>query len=179
MNYLVLFLAPSIGECAVTVVLFFVHFRSPALSATAFISFVAYTVLTVQITQWRKKFRTGQNKQDNKYHDIATDSLVNFETVKYFANEVPLSTHVDERGHPPRKDEPLSPSLSLSLSLPLSPSLPPSLSSRLAGCIPLTALRSYWPTISPRLDLLQDLEISQFKAAVQKFQSYNLSLIHI
>ena len=87
MNYLILFLAPSIAEFGVTLTLFFVHFRSPALSATAFLSFVAYVVLTVQITQWRKKFRTGQNKQDNKYHDIATDSLINFETVKYFANE--------------------------------------------------------------------------------------------
>ena len=86
-NYLVLFLVPSVAECCVTLVLFFTHFKSPHLSAVALISFVMYTVLTVQITQWRKKFRTGQNKQDNKYHDIATDSLVNFETVKYFANE--------------------------------------------------------------------------------------------
>ena len=51
------------------------------------LSFVIYTTLTINITQWRKKFRTGQNKSDNRYHDIATDSLVNFETVKYFANE--------------------------------------------------------------------------------------------
>ena len=87
MNYLVLFLLPSLVECAVTLVLFFVHFNSPELSATAFLSFAIYIVLTVQITQWRKKFRSGQNKQDNKYHDLATDSLVNFETVKYFANE--------------------------------------------------------------------------------------------
>merc|ERR1711916_273203 len=33
------------------------------------------------------KFRKATNKHDNKYHDLATDSLVNFETVKYFANE--------------------------------------------------------------------------------------------
>ena len=87
MNYLILFLAPSVAEFGVTLTLFFVHFKSPALSATALLSFVVYVVLTVQITQWRKKFRAGQNKQDNKYHDIATDSLINFETVKYFANE--------------------------------------------------------------------------------------------
>lgn len=87
MNYLILFLAPSIAECLVTLCLFFTHFRSPELSATALLSFVIYTTLTINITQWRKKFRTGQNKSDNRYHDIATDSLVNFETVKYFANE--------------------------------------------------------------------------------------------
>ena len=82
MNYLILFLAPSVAECTVTLVLFFVHFKSPRLSAVAFLSFSLYVVMTVQITQWRKKFRTGQNKQDNKYHELATDSLVNFETVK-------------------------------------------------------------------------------------------------
>jgi len=87
MNYLILFLGPSLIECLVTFVLFFTRFRSPQLSALAFLSFTLYVIATVQITQWRKKFRAGQNKQDNKYHDIATDSLVNFETVKYFANE--------------------------------------------------------------------------------------------
>lgn len=58
MNYLVLFLLPSLVECAVTLVLFFVHFDSPELTATAFLSFVLYIVLTVQITQWRKKYAT-------------------------------------------------------------------------------------------------------------------------
>ena len=35
----------------------------------------------------RKKFRKSLNKNDNDYHDKITDSLVNFETVKYFAAE--------------------------------------------------------------------------------------------
>ncbi len=87
MNYLVLFLLPSVAECTVTLVLFFVRFDSPELAAVALLSFVAYVFITVQITIWRKKFRQGQNKQDNKYHELATDSLVNFETVKYFAAE--------------------------------------------------------------------------------------------
>ena len=52
-----------------------------------FISFYFYTTITVQITMWRKKFRKRTNASDNKYHDIATDSLINFETVKYFATE--------------------------------------------------------------------------------------------
>jgi ABC-type transport system involved in Fe-S cluster assembly fused permease/ATPase subunit len=87
MNYLVLFLAPSVAECFVTIAIFASRFKSPTLSATTFLSFAFYTTLTVQITQWRKKFRQNQNKQDNKYHDLATDCLTNFETVKYFANE--------------------------------------------------------------------------------------------
>ena len=87
MNYLVLYLLPSVAEFGVTIVLFFVRFASPELSAAALLSFVIYCVLTVTITAWRKKFRQGQNKSDNKYHEIATDSLVNFETVKCYANE--------------------------------------------------------------------------------------------
>ena len=52
----------------------------PALTATAFVAFAVYTVSTVKITLWRKKFRQGQNKSDNKYHEIATDSLVTTES---------------------------------------------------------------------------------------------------
>ena len=87
MNYLVLYLVPSVLQCFVTFIIFYVKFKSPQLSAAAFLSFVVYCVITVKITMWRKKFRKATNKHDNRYHDLATDSLVNFETVKYFANE--------------------------------------------------------------------------------------------
>ena len=87
MNYLVLYLFPSIVQVFVTFVIFYSKFKSPELSAIAFLSFVAYCVATILLTQWRKKFRKATNRSDNKYHDLATDSLVNFETVKYFANE--------------------------------------------------------------------------------------------
>jgi len=39
------------------------------------------------VTLWRKEFRKKTNKHDNDLHDKATDSLINYETVKYFANE--------------------------------------------------------------------------------------------
>jgi hypothetical protein len=87
MNYLVLYLLPSIVQAFIVFGLFYVKFDSPELAGAAFLSFVAYCVVTIQITMWRKKFRKATNKHDNKYHDLATDSLINFETVKYFANE--------------------------------------------------------------------------------------------
>lgn len=37
--------------------------------------------------RWRKKFRKTVAKNDNNWHDICTDSLINFETVKYFTAE--------------------------------------------------------------------------------------------
>ena len=48
---------------------------------------MVYAILTVQITLWRKKFREKTNKHDNDFHDKATDSLINYETVKYFTAE--------------------------------------------------------------------------------------------
>ena len=87
MNYLVLYLLPSIVQAFVVFGLFYVKFNSAELAGAAFLSFVVYCVVTIQITMWRKKFRKATNKHDNKYHDLATDSLINFETVKYFANE--------------------------------------------------------------------------------------------
>lgn len=88
MNYLVLYLLPSIVQAFVVFGLFYVKFNSAELAGAGFLSFVAYCVVTIQITMWRKKFRKATNKHDNKYHDLATDSLINFETVKYFANEI-------------------------------------------------------------------------------------------
>jgi ABC-type transport system involved in Fe-S cluster assembly fused permease/ATPase subunit len=41
----------------------------------------------LQVTLWRKKFRKQVAKSDNDWHDKCTDSLINFETVKYFTAE--------------------------------------------------------------------------------------------
>jgi ABC-type transport system involved in Fe-S cluster assembly fused permease/ATPase subunit len=86
-TYLFLYLVPTVIECMVVFIIFYQHFNVPAISATAFMAFVAYAVITVQITLWRKRFREETNKHDNDYHDKATDSLINYETVKYFTNE--------------------------------------------------------------------------------------------
>ncbi|KAM4020437.1 iron-sulfur clusters transporter ABCB7, mitochondrial isoform 1-T1 [Anomaloglossus baeobatrachus] len=47
----------------------------------------AYTAFTIGITQWRTKFRIEMNKADNDAGNAAIDSLLNYETVKYFNNE--------------------------------------------------------------------------------------------
>jgi ABC-type transport system involved in Fe-S cluster assembly fused permease/ATPase subunit len=46
-----------------------------------------YSHVTIKITLWRKQFRAETNKHDNEFHDRATDSLINYETVKYFNAE--------------------------------------------------------------------------------------------
>eukprot|EP01090_Pellita_catalonica_P019968 TRINITY_DN6946_c0_g1_i1.p1 TRINITY_DN6946_c0_g1~~TRINITY_DN6946_c0_g1_i1.p1 ORF type:complete len:615 (+),score=92.86 TRINITY_DN6946_c0_g1_i1:35-1879(+) len=56
-------------------------------SMIIFASVVGYVIYTFTITEWRTKFRRLMNEQDNDANNKATDSLINFETVKYFGNE--------------------------------------------------------------------------------------------
>ncbi len=48
---------------------------------------VVYITFTVSVTEWRTKFRRQMNELDAHAHTRAVDSLLNYETVKYFNNE--------------------------------------------------------------------------------------------
>jgi ABC-type transport system involved in Fe-S cluster assembly fused permease/ATPase subunit len=47
----------------------------------------AYIVFTIVVTEWRTQFRKQMNELDSSAHTRAIDSLLNYETVKYFNNE--------------------------------------------------------------------------------------------
>ncbi|KAL1131463.1 hypothetical protein AAG570_011080 [Ranatra chinensis] len=47
-----------------------------------------YALFTLAITQWRTKFRVYMNQAENEASNKAIDSLINYETVKYFNNEL-------------------------------------------------------------------------------------------
>lgn len=51
------------------------------------ITITIYVILTFAITQWRVQFRRDMNSADNSVSTKMIDSLLNFETVKYFNNE--------------------------------------------------------------------------------------------
>jgi ABC-type transport system involved in Fe-S cluster assembly fused permease/ATPase subunit len=51
------------------------------------IALVLYIVFTISVTEWRTKFRKQMNEFDSHAHTKAIDSLLNYETVKYFNNE--------------------------------------------------------------------------------------------
>ena len=55
-----------------------------------------YSYLTFKITEWRNVFRKRMNKSDNEVSTKMIDSLLNFETVKYFNNEIYESNRLDE-----------------------------------------------------------------------------------
>ncbi len=48
---------------------------------------VVYITFTITVTEWRTKFRKEMNEIDSTAHSRAIDSLLNYETVKYFNNE--------------------------------------------------------------------------------------------
>ena len=67
--------------------------------AFAWITLLALTVyitFTVTVTQWRTRFRRELNELDSKAHTRAVDSLLNYETVKYFNNEAFEARRYDE-----------------------------------------------------------------------------------
>lgn len=60
------------------------------------ITVVVYITYTMLVTEWRIKFRRRMNEQDNQANTKAIDSLLNFETVKYFGNEALEAERFDE-----------------------------------------------------------------------------------
>ena len=60
------------------------------------IALVFYILFTVTVTEWRTQFRKQMNELDSSAHSRAIDSLLNYETVKYFNNEAFEATRYDE-----------------------------------------------------------------------------------
>ncbi len=64
-----------------------------AITAGALVLYIAFTVL---VTEWRTHFRRTMNELDSKANTRAIDSLINYETVKYFGNEEWEARRYDE-----------------------------------------------------------------------------------
>ena len=52
-----------------------------------FISVAVYVAFTLKVMNWRMQYRVEMNKLESKANNEAVDSLINYETVKYFNNE--------------------------------------------------------------------------------------------
>ena len=77
---------PTLVEVALVLTLLAVKFDAGfALITVA--ALVAYVVYTISVTEWRTQFRREMNLLDSTAHTKAIDSLLNYETVKYFGNE--------------------------------------------------------------------------------------------
>jgi ATP-binding cassette subfamily B protein len=87
MLYFLLFnIAPTALELIAVGVIFYISFGLELVAATA-VTVVAYVAATRWITEWRGKLRREMNDLDGQALHRAVDSLLNFETVKYFSAE--------------------------------------------------------------------------------------------
>jgi ABC-type transport system involved in Fe-S cluster assembly, permease and ATPase components len=87
MLYFMLFnIAPTVLQLAIVAVIFYVNFGIGLVAATA-VAIVAYIWVTRAITEWRSKLREQMNRLDGQALSRAVDSLLNYETVKYFSAE--------------------------------------------------------------------------------------------
>ena len=87
MLYFLLFnIAPTAIELVAVGIIFYFKFGIELVGATAF-TVVTYISVTRWITEWRTKLRREMNDLDGKALHRAVDSLLNFETVKYFGAE--------------------------------------------------------------------------------------------
>ncbi len=80
----------SIFPTAIELVLVFVilwNMLDAAIALTTMATVVLYVVYTLVVTEWRIKFRRRMNEEEGRASNKSIDSLLNFETVKYFGNE--------------------------------------------------------------------------------------------
>ncbi|CAA3029745.1 ABC transporter B family member 25, mitochondrial [Olea europaea subsp. europaea] len=86
---------PTILEISMVSGILAYKFGAPFAWITS-LSVAAYIIFTLTVTQWRTKFRKEMNKADNDANTRAIDSLINYETVKYFNNEAFEADKYDE-----------------------------------------------------------------------------------
>jgi ATP-binding cassette subfamily B protein len=77
---------PLLIEVVLVSILLWVMFGWPYAIIT-FATVMVYALFTIKVTEWRMKFRRQMNKADEQAATKAIDSLINYETVKYFNAE--------------------------------------------------------------------------------------------
>ncbi len=85
-SYSLYSIIPTLIEVALVLTLLAVKF-DVWFAWITIIALVFYITFTVTVTEWRTQFRKKMNEMDSTAHSRAIDSLLNYETVKYFNNE--------------------------------------------------------------------------------------------
>ncbi|KAK3604753.1 hypothetical protein CHS0354_017861 [Potamilus streckersoni] len=83
LSYVVFSILPTIVDIIIAIVYFITAFNY-VFGIVVFIAMALYLFVTVKITEWRTKYRREMNSLDNAMNSKAVDSLLNFETVKYY-----------------------------------------------------------------------------------------------
>lgn len=86
LNYLVFSIVPIAIEFTLVAVIL-LHNYAPIFAIVTFATVLVYVIFTVKITEWRMEHRHTMNRLDSQGSNQSIDSLINYETVKYFNNE--------------------------------------------------------------------------------------------
>ncbi|MBC7709863.1 MAG: ABC transporter ATP-binding protein/permease [Rhizobacter sp.] len=85
-SYLLFSILPTLIELALVASILAWNYDWTFVTITL-VTLVGYIIYTISVTEWRTAFRKEMNELDSKANSKAIDSLINYETVKYFGNE--------------------------------------------------------------------------------------------
>ncbi len=86
LNFMVFNILPTLLEIGLVTVILFINYDI-WFSIITLVCVASYIAFSLIVTEWRMRFRRHMNELDSKANTRAIDSLLNYETVKYFNNE--------------------------------------------------------------------------------------------
>jgi ABC-type transport system involved in Fe-S cluster assembly fused permease/ATPase subunit len=86
LSYLLFSLVPTLFEIGLVTIILWKMFNG-WFALVTLLTVATYLIFTFTITEWRTKFYREMNEDESRANTQAIDSLLNFETVKYFGNE--------------------------------------------------------------------------------------------
>ncbi len=86
MRFMVFNIVPTLFEILLVIGILLFNYGI-IFALTTIVSIVAYITFSVVVTEWRNRFLRAANKADSDSSSRAIDSLLNYETVKYYTNE--------------------------------------------------------------------------------------------
>lgn len=95
MRMLIFNIVPTLIEMSLVAGILLFSF-GPSYALITILSVLTYIFFTVRITEWRNKFVREVNKLDSRTSTRSVDSLLNYETVKYFNNEAYEAEQYDQ-----------------------------------------------------------------------------------
>jgi len=95
LQFMLFNILPTFVEIALVAAILLIKYDA-WFAVITFVTLAIYIVFTLVVTEWRMVFRRTMNDSDSKANTRAIDSLLNYETVKYFGNEEWEARRYDE-----------------------------------------------------------------------------------
>jgi ATP-binding cassette, subfamily B, heavy metal transporter len=95
LNFMLFNIVPTLLEIGFVAAILLVKY-DPWFAIITIATLIVYVLFTLWVTEWRMIFRRTMNEMDSKANTRAIDSLINYETVKYFNNERYEAQRYDE-----------------------------------------------------------------------------------